>query len=744
MSRQFDLGLVKGQDFQILGFYSSLADLRAAVPDPPAGAAYGVGTEEAYDIYIWDAVGLDWVNNGPVGFFGPITFDAYDLTLWTIGTLTAANGTNSSVNYRIRTEILSKGVKKVTPQSGYKMLLYIYDADGVYQGVWTGSGTEKATTNNWFTSAVDFANLPAGSQVRLVASDVNDSTITTATQDTVAQNIILTRYTDDSLSRSGIPADAATVGSAIYRSKNRALHKPAALTYWDISEAFDDSTSAAPANMPANSYTYTSGARLAGFNNSVFTLTGVRNYFVFCWANLHGNSTAVRYYEIIAPSYNQHFVGRTIDGGTTVDWADWSPDSGLAIEGAPADAAAVGAAIYRTKNRERHMPAAFTWWEISEAYTPESPASPANIPVNSYTYTSGSRLAGFNNAVFTLTGVRNYFVFCWASLHNTPTRFYQIFSPSYDQFFVGRTNDSGATVEWSDWSPRAKKTTSVMFFGDSIVRGSTGSGLSTNRIPNIVASELGIRCENFGIGNIGWLNTGGTNKTNALGYLQRVGNSDYYDSSDTWSGYKFLGSGDWSDFNTIVLSLGPNDGNYALGSVQTDIIDAGLDAMSYADIMALTPTKIVVAMYQCYRYIRNISSTINIIISDPLISKGNSGVPPLWSYNLRIGTGAWSRHDLCDLYAEFCPRYGLGHITNMDAPLDRVDITNSLADNVHPKSATYKALGLHFAGKILALSSAASAGSSGPGAEFWFGTLAEYNALSVIDPDVCYFIEEGT
>lgn len=28
--------------------------------------------------------------------------------------------------------------------------------------------------------------------------------------------------------------------------------------------------------------------------------------------------------------------------------------------------------------------------------------------------------------------------------------------------------------------------------------------------------------------------------------------------------------------------------------------------------------------------------------------------------------------------------------------------------------------------------------------KMWFGTRAEYNALDVVDPDVCYCIEEGT
>lgn len=30
------------------------------------------------------------------------------------------------------------------------------------------------------------------------------------------------------------------------------------------------------------------------------------------------------------------------------------------------------------------------------------------------------------------------------------------------------------------------------------------------------------------------------------------------------------------------------------------------------------------------------------------------------------------------------------------------------------------------------------------GTKMWFGTRDEYNALPVIEPDVCYCIEEGT
>lgn len=64
-----------GEDFKILGYFATLAALEAAVPAPDAGDAYGVGAAAPYDIYVYDGIGLDWVNNGsiqgPAGPQGP-------------------------------------------------------------------------------------------------------------------------------------------------------------------------------------------------------------------------------------------------------------------------------------------------------------------------------------------------------------------------------------------------------------------------------------------------------------------------------------------------------------------------------------------------------------------------------------------------------------------------------------------------------------------------------------------------
>ena len=53
-----------GQSFVISGYFDTLELLAQAVPEPEPGEAYGVGTAAPYDIYVWDAVGGGWRNNG--------------------------------------------------------------------------------------------------------------------------------------------------------------------------------------------------------------------------------------------------------------------------------------------------------------------------------------------------------------------------------------------------------------------------------------------------------------------------------------------------------------------------------------------------------------------------------------------------------------------------------------------------------------------------------------------------------
>lgn len=57
-------GEFDGKSFEIVDYYESLEALKAAVPEPPTGALYGVGTTPPLDIYGWSPARQEWVNNG--------------------------------------------------------------------------------------------------------------------------------------------------------------------------------------------------------------------------------------------------------------------------------------------------------------------------------------------------------------------------------------------------------------------------------------------------------------------------------------------------------------------------------------------------------------------------------------------------------------------------------------------------------------------------------------------------------
>ena len=54
-----------GSGFKVLDYYDTLEALESAVPNPNVGDAYGVGTGEPYDIYIYGKTS-GWRNNGPL------------------------------------------------------------------------------------------------------------------------------------------------------------------------------------------------------------------------------------------------------------------------------------------------------------------------------------------------------------------------------------------------------------------------------------------------------------------------------------------------------------------------------------------------------------------------------------------------------------------------------------------------------------------------------------------------------
>ena len=59
-----------GKGLTILGYYGTLDLLKASVTTPEVGDAYGIGTEAPYNIYVFDGIKSDWVNNGKLSDSG--------------------------------------------------------------------------------------------------------------------------------------------------------------------------------------------------------------------------------------------------------------------------------------------------------------------------------------------------------------------------------------------------------------------------------------------------------------------------------------------------------------------------------------------------------------------------------------------------------------------------------------------------------------------------------------------------
>lgn len=83
-----------GQGFVVKGKYDSLELLQSSVTTPSAGDAYGVGTAEPYNIYIYDGVNSTWVDYGQLQGAKGDKGDAFTYADFTTTQLEALKGEN--------------------------------------------------------------------------------------------------------------------------------------------------------------------------------------------------------------------------------------------------------------------------------------------------------------------------------------------------------------------------------------------------------------------------------------------------------------------------------------------------------------------------------------------------------------------------------------------------------------------------------------------------------------------------
>lgn len=141
-----------------------------------------------------------------------------DVSLWAHGPISSTTGDNqtpTSTNPRMRTRTyLDSDVKSVKPASGYKIAVYVYNASGVFQGIWNGTslGTGSSAVV-FFEDEVILPYTELGYKYRIMASDINNSALDTEEkQALVAGSVYLSSYTDTTMSIPGMAADAGAVG----------------------------------------------------------------------------------------------------------------------------------------------------------------------------------------------------------------------------------------------------------------------------------------------------------------------------------------------------------------------------------------------------------------------------------------------------------------------------------------------------------------------------------------------------
>lgn len=161
-----------GRDFRILGYYDTLSALQTAVPNPETGDMYGVGTEGAYSIYVYDGAKGAWIDNGSIaGVAGADGVDGEDgvgiESLEQTTTSTTSGGINvwqaTLTNGEVKLFVVTNGIDGATGlpgtdgKNGVDGTNGVDGKDGV--GIKTMSQTTTATEsggdNVWCATLTD-------------------------------------------------------------------------------------------------------------------------------------------------------------------------------------------------------------------------------------------------------------------------------------------------------------------------------------------------------------------------------------------------------------------------------------------------------------------------------------------------------------------------------------------------------------------------------------------------------------
>lgn len=227
---------------------------------------------------------------------------------------------------------------------------------------------------------------------------------------------------------------------------------------------------------------------------------------------------------------------------------------------------------------------------------------------------------------------------------------------------------SGVT---SDWKYIGRKYgLRAAMIGDSITWGRNGdisdpnaSGFRTEyQIPDVLAHNLGIACDNMGVGSMGWVKTG---------------------DGDV-KAYDVLSALTLSDYDAIFFCLGVNDGFSPLGTWNSE-----------------DETTIMGQFNKCIKYIMTNRPRIRVIVVAPFNGRNIGTFPDYWYGPRDNPQGYVSRRVLSDTLKQACQYYWIPYIEQYDGPINPYSIDTLIGtDGVHPTNTGYIALGQWLSSKI--------------------------------------------
>lgn len=292
----------KGDGFKIMGYYSSLDALKAAIANPSVGDTYGVGTASPYDIYVFDGITNQWINNGSIqGVKGD------DALINGYNTLTITGGENISVTQdgstlnissdMVASNYLSKtNTTEYTPTSDYNPSTKKYVDDKIGNIDFSALETQINSNTELIDTKANSTDVYTKSEVDTKVSNISiitDNTLSSTSTNPVQNKVInaaLSRKIEDAPSDSNeyVRKDGAWV-----QSDNKEIYK---LPY----SLFELTSSSAEADFLA----------IFGSADNFIQLVKNANNYIFCINDTRAETNSAS--SLIAPlDVSAYYSGET-------------------------------------------------------------------------------------------------------------------------------------------------------------------------------------------------------------------------------------------------------------------------------------------------------------------------------------------------------------------------------------------------------------------------------------------------